>query len=219
LTGFGPFPGVAANASALLVPEVAQTARARHPSVRFHVEILATEWRQAPDRAAALIRDLRPALALHFGVSGRARALNLETRARNMTRAACDAAGELPAASYVLPKAPDILTTELPFKHIAERLRAQGIPAHTSRDAGAYLCNAVLYRSLIEARGSDVPALVGFVHLPARLARRRGSVRPGLLGWEQAVEGSLEIIGAGLGQVRPSRRRDLFDRWDQPGIA
>src|SRR5258706_8315850 len=212
LTGFGPFPGVAANASALLVPELACRASELLPWARFHHEILPTEWRQAPARAAALIKEQRPAVLLHFGVSSRARALNLETRGRNSARMICDDAGQLPEAPCFVAAGPEILLTDLPVAHIAERLRSRRVPAVISRDAGGYLCNAVLYRSLYEARHQSVPARVGFVHLPSSLRRRRSGDHRGL-SWEQAISGSLEIIAAGLGcrhaQRRPLCRADL----------
>ena len=69
LTGFGPFPGVAENATARLVPELALRAANAFPEYTFHHAILETAWGAAPQRAAELIATHRPILALHFGVA------------------------------------------------------------------------------------------------------------------------------------------------------
>src|SRR5205814_3166301 len=82
------------------------------------------------------------------------------------------------------------------------------IPAFVSRDAGAYLCNAALYHSLDCARSEAVTGRrVGFVHIPAALARpggpNRGRSGACPLTWEEALDGALEILAAGLGRSRP----------------
>jgi pyroglutamyl-peptidase len=89
---------------------------------------------------------------------------------------------------------------------IVANLRRAGMPAHLSWNAGTYLCNAVLYRSLSLARARPNLKRNGFIHVPAALrapgARRRpfGPVSP--LTWQQAVDGSLCILATCLG--RPS---------------
>ena len=72
LTGFGPFPNVPANATAVLVPRIAQAAELAFPGVRIACHILPTEWATGLHRAADLYRQLRPTAAIHFGVAGRA---------------------------------------------------------------------------------------------------------------------------------------------------
>ena len=201
LTGFGPFPGVPENATAELVPEVAREARKRWPG--FHVEtaILPTEWRAAPDTVVDLITELKPAVALHFGVSSSASGFTIESRGENRARPICDAAGLLPPSERLSPDGPDVIAASFPARRIVERLRKQSLPVSLSRDAGGYLCNAVLYKSLEGARRSGRPIKCGFVHVPTALGRKsKNSSAPTRLGWEQAVSGSLEIIAATLGR-------------------
>lgn len=205
LTGFGPFPGVPVNATAELVPQIAASAARAFADVHIVPEILPTDWRLAPERLQALLAVLRPHLALHFGVSGRARGFEVEQRARNLCSLTPDAAGAAPVSGGVLEGAPEELRATIPVQTIVGRLRRRGIPAFVSRDAGLYLCNATLFNSLILAR--DTPGRrTGFIHVPTNLALARG-VGPGLAGgsrltWEQAVAGGLEILAACLG--RPS---------------
>ena len=94
---------------------------------------------------------------------------------------------------------PDVMPASLPVSYIVARLRRRGIRAFASRDAGGYLCNATLYASLERAR--SVPSRrVGFIHIPASLAKPGGarwaSACP--LSWAQAMEGGLEILAACL---------------------
>ena len=81
-----------------------------------------------------------------------------------------------------------------------------------SRDAGEYLCNATLYHSASRAREVS-GRRVGFIHVPATLARpggeNRGRCGACALTWQQAVDGGLEILAACLGRraARVARSR------------
>lgn len=205
LTGFGHFPGVPRNASELLVPALAREARRLWPGHQTEAVILPTEWHAAPARVVELLRELRPALTLHFGVSSRADGFAIEARAENRSKPLCDAAGRLPSADQLCIDGPQHLAASIPVAVIVHRLRRRGLPATLSRDAGGYLCNAVLYSALYEARLTVQPTRCGFVHLPAALSPTEGAtaVGPRRLAWGQALGGSLEIIAAILG--RPPR--------------
>ncbi len=206
VTGFGPFPGVPVNATMRLVPELVEAARHALPGVRVASAILATEWTAAPRRLDALLADTDPDLVLHFGVSSRARGFEVETRASDACMLLPDASGSLPPAAGLRVGNTAHLTVSLPVRHLVARLRRRGIPAFVSRDAGGYLCNALLYHSLLrvrEARGRRV----GFIHIPAALARpggaNRGRSGASPLSWDQALAGSLEILAACLGRPLP----------------
>jgi pyroglutamyl-peptidase len=207
LTAFGPFPGVPVNATMRLVPELAELAARAFPDVRFVTETLATEWQAAPRRMAAVIAEMKPDLVLHFGVSSRARGFEVEQRARNACRLMPDAAGLLPRGATLSNGGADVLRTSLPVPHLVLALKRRGIPAYASRDAGAYLCNAVLFHSLQVVADRFRDCRVGFVHVPATLARpggpNRGRVGACPLTWPQAVEGGLEIIAGCLGRPLP----------------
>lgn len=180
LTGFGPFPGVPENASAGLAARLADRAcdiLAPRTGYTFHAATLPTEWDAAPVRLAQLQEQLAPALLLHFGVSATASGFVIETRGANACRPALDAAGRLPHAPRLTPGGPDAHAVTIPVVALVDRLRRAGFTAQASSDAGAYLCNAVLYRSLAWAAartpsptscsGSAHPRpRVGFIHLP-----------------------------------------------------
>lgn len=207
ITGFGPFPGHPQNASALLARLVAEAVRPRLPGYDIRSAVLPVEWKAGPARVRELIADSRPVLALHFGVSRRATRFAIEQRAVNAASESCDAAGELPGACEVATDGPTELASTLPVPLILERLRRLGIPAQLSRDAGRYLCNAILYTSLADARRSATPGYMsrrGFVHVPADLVggghddlSPAGRCR---LDWNSAVRGGVEIVSASLGR-------------------
>ena len=208
ITGFGPFPGVPVNATMRLVPMLAETVPSVFPDLECDHLLLATEWGHAPARVAETMQASgAPDLLLHFGVSSRARGFEIETRARNACQMSADAAGTLPGSPRLAEDGRSFIHATLPVAHVVARLRAQGIPAFASRDAGAYLCNAVLYRSL-EAQHRHGVARLGFVHIPASLARPGGANRGRSgacpLSWTQALAGGLEIIAASLGRPPPT---------------
>jgi len=204
LTGFGPFPRVPVNATSILVPRIAETAAKAFPGVTVVTEILPTEWTAGPERALELYAAHRPLLALHFGVSHRAAGFAIEARGRNRCAATPDAAGAFPASGCLSTEGPEYLPTGLPAGLLVERLRRRGIAAQISRDAGGYLCNALMYRTLELARRDGRPVRNGFVHLPASLVDPRHPARGPLacssLSWANVIEGGLEIIATSLGR-------------------
>lgn len=192
LTGFGPFPGVAENATARLVPDLALRAAAAFPAYTFHHDILETAWSAAPERAAYLIATHQPVLALHFGVAREAQGFRIERTAQNVCRIAADVTGCLPSATQLECAGPDARTSGIDTVALTRRLEALGYPVSISDDAGAYLCNAVLYHSLAAAEALATSGCrSGFIHIPADL-----SGPP--LSFPEALEGSLEIIRAAL---------------------
>jgi pyroglutamyl-peptidase len=204
LTGFGPFPGVPENASAELVTRLAARLRGRLPGHDVEAEVLPTEWSAAPLRVAQLLSELKPVVALHFGVSSKATGIVVEVRGSNLARPLADAAGRLPESDRLSPDGPDHLAASIPAAHIVARLRQRLLPASLSRDAGGYLCNAVLYRSLEQARRAAWPVRSGFLHVPATLGRPQPLVNGARCGldWSQAIEGSLEVVTVSLGLPR-----------------
>lgn len=199
LTGFGPFPGVAINASARLAALLAKRARRRWPHAHVAGATLPTEWTRGPERLAALWRRHEPDVALHFGVTARAQGLEIERTGRNQCLDAEDACGQRPAAAHHLDDGPASCASTLPVDTIVAHLTAAGIPCCISEDAGSYLCNAVLYHSLHQARDTS---RVGFIHIPSCLVGAGAdglSPLPGCpLDWKQALDGAMIALATTL---------------------
>lgn len=221
LTAFGPFPSRPFNASMPLVSELAKAARRAFPDVEVVTDILATEWHAAPMRVSQLHDTHAPDIALHFGVSSRARGFEIEARGRNTCSETADAAGLKPSGSVLSPGGPDWLATNLPATRIVTRLRQRGIPAFVSWDAGSYLCNALLYHALVLARQRRDVRRNGFIHIPHDLPtpnqRRSAHPKSSPLTFEQALVGGLEIIATCLHrEVIRSRRLPLRRYAERP---
>lgn len=210
LTGFGPFPGVQENASERFVPKLAHLAARRFSAHRVVARILPTEWERGPSRIATLYQRERPKLVLHFGVSNRATSYVVETVARNACNPSEDAVGALPAGQMLDQEGPLTRGVQVPADEIVKRLAAIHVPAVTSEDAGGYLCNAVLYRSLELAEETDHVEGVGFFHIPQHIPPalvKKGEKRQEMrFDWGTALLGGLEIIRTCLGRPPPSRR-------------
>ncbi len=157
------------------------------PAHGFATAILPTEWGAAQERLNMLLSTHRPSLVLHFGVAREAQGFRIETEGRNACGMMPDACGAVPGSHTLQPGGPDRHATTLPVERIVNRLRDLGLPAATSNDAGAYLCNSILYHSLASASQSEQANQTGFVHIPPDLSKPP-------LAFADALRGSLEIL-------------------------
>ncbi len=187
LTGFGPFPGVTANASTDLVEALAVTAAKRFPRKRVIAHTLPTEWTRAPQQLETLYATHTPVLALHFGVSQRATGFCIETQACNTQDLRPDAQDVYPSCAFVSAEGPATRDVLIPAAEIVARLNQIGVRAELSHHAGTYLCNSVLYRSIEWASKAERPVCAGFIHMPAKYADPA-------FGFATALRGGIEII-------------------------
>lgn len=143
VTGFGPFGKVKDNPSGWL---------ARN-SGRPFAELPVTF--EAVDEFLAGFDPSGYRAVLHIGVAAGSRVMRLETRGRNIIGETADVSGAVQAGE-ITPFAPDLRS----------RIWADGdaVKGETrwSNNAGSYLCNYLLYRSL--ERFPD--ARIGFLHVP-----------------------------------------------------
>jgi|HubBroStandDraft_4_1064222.scaffolds.fasta_scaffold173574_2 pyroglutamyl-peptidase len=176
LAGFGPFPGVPFNPSAVLVGELARRRRPAFADVVRTTHVFATSY-AAVDRDLPRLFAEKPDLVLIFGVAGRRRYLSVETRARNaLSVLHPDVSGHRPTRGTIECGKPGALRGAAPFAQLLGAVRPSGFPARLSRDAGRYLCNYAYWRALERAR--ETPTLVQFVHIPyIKLPRRHRSRR------------------------------------------
>ncbi|WP_232821808.1 pyroglutamyl-peptidase I [Desertihabitans aurantiacus] len=159
MTGFEPFGGDAENASQAAVARlVADWADA---GVELLTATLPVTFAGAPDRLAALVAEHRPDAALAVGEAGGRAEVTPERYGRNRLDARIpDNAGARPRDQRV-DDGPALRPATLDVDDMAARLRAGGLPARVSEDAGAFVCNRVA----VAVAALDVPA--AFVHVPA----------------------------------------------------
>jgi pyroglutamyl-peptidase len=110
-----------------------------------------------------LIAELHPVAVFSFGQGG---GFALETRARNARGPHEDNNGHRPPAPEIVPGGPAELKASLDAKLLVGLLEAKGYQIRLSSDAGAYLCEEMLYTlEWLKAEG-EIAAAVGFCHVP-----------------------------------------------------
>jgi pyroglutamyl-peptidase len=209
LTGFGRFPGAPANPSAAIVAAIAHAGSRRFGRCGIDVvaAVLPVDFERIGEELAEHLAAAEPDAVLHLGLAARRRALTVETRAMNrLSQLHPDAHRHTPALPTVLPGAPERRDVRLPVLRLAAVMGRSGVPTRLSNDAGAYVCNATLFRTL----GATVP-LAGFIHVPwpcpenRPLSRRRpGPARPRFAAMVAAITAALMLVGA---QARRNRRQ------------
>ena len=210
ITGFGPFPGAPVNVSAAFARQLARLASYRWPRLTTCSQALDTDWERAPAQLGAAAELLRPKIILMFGISRHANGFHVESSAWNERISGNRGANrDQHQGGYCQPLDPrhqgaPVLHVGPLAEHIVNRLRARGLVARHSRDAGRYLCNAALFHSLTMRRRMAAPISV-FIHLPPVIhdldtdAGRAGAAVSRLgnrMGRATALRGGLEIIAA-----------------------
>ena len=132
--------------------------------------------RRGRGASGRLLAEVAPDLALHFGVSSRARGFEIEQRARNACAAAPDASGVLPAGAALRDGGAEHLRREpagAPHRDAAAPARHPRLRLARCRRL------SVQRRALSLARvrqGQDAAGRrVGFVHIPATLGPARAA--------------------------------------------
>lgn len=157
VTGFEPFGPDAVNA--------AWEAVSRLPEAIGGAEIvkrrLPVEYEAGPARLEALAPDA----VLSVGQAAGRAALTPELVGINWKDASLpDNAGVLCQGEPIDPAGADAHFSSLPVKEMVSAIRGAGVPAQLSLGAGAYICNATLYRLAGLAKERGIPG--GFLHVP-----------------------------------------------------
>jgi len=174
VTGFGPFPGAPFNPTELLAKRLASLRRPALASVRIVPHVFPTSYAAVDRDLPRMIARHKPEALLMFGLATRARTLRVETRARNVLALLPDATGAAFRRGAIAAGEPAALAMRVPARRLLAAIRATGVPALLSRDAGRYLCNYLCWRATEAAAKKGGPRLAAFVHVPniARGARR-----------------------------------------------
>ena len=171
VTGFGAFPGAPRNPTQAIVAALGRhRPRLQRLGVNLHVAVLPVRFAAIDEALADLAARHKPDVIMHLGVASRRRRLSVETRALNRSGPLHpDASGCCPA-QILVPGGPSSLRATYPAPRILAALRKSGVAAERSIDAGDYVCNATLFRSLLAPAAAEI----GFLHVP----KARSGVRP-----------------------------------------
>ena len=163
VAAFRPFGGRTENESG---EALAAFRRSLRPSDAVRTVVLPVSWTRAFPRLVALLD--RPGLAavVLFGEAGKRRGVTVERWGRNLSKPIPDVSGARPATKRLARSGALRRKATWAPRAVAAIARGVGVPAGESRDAGGFLCNAVLYLTLehLARRGDRVP--VTFVHFP-----------------------------------------------------
>jgi pyroglutamyl-peptidase len=165
LTAFEPFGGGTVNASWEAIKAFDGATIAGHRVVAVRLPVVYDDM--AGPLEAAVERHA-PSIVVSFGLGGGV--IHVERVARNAYAASKpkDNLGREPPRSEVVPAGRAEIPSGLPVDEILPALKAAGLHAEFSGDAGGYLCNECFYRlmTLDSPAGKAIQAR-GFVHVPA----------------------------------------------------
>ena len=182
------------NPSGEVALAVAAAPRLRLHGIAVRAAILTTAYATLPGELDPLLAA-EPDAVLMIGVAGRAGRVRVETRApARRSTLFPEVAGDMPAA-LEMRAADTVRRPTAGSRSALLSLRARGVPARLSRDAGRYLCNAAYFRAL----GGEAPTL--FIHIP-KVPRSRPvrAARPRLVEacWRRAVTAALVDMAIGM---------------------
>lgn len=163
VTGFEPFNGGSVNPSQLLVEALAA---APPVGVALETMVLPVAYARAGDELRTAVRAAEPDVVVCFGQADGRTGISVERFAHNLDSAEpVDNDGHSSSAE-IDPLGPVAYRSTLPVDAIVDSLRAEGIPAGESRDAGGFLCNHVFYVLMQTLETERFGARGGFVHVP-----------------------------------------------------
>lgn len=162
VTGFTPFDGRAYNASWIAARELVS---AHHSEHVLHGLRIPVSWEQPRRALERVLPQWQPRCIVAMG-EGATGLFKIETLARNQRSARQDNNGQLPAYPLIDPLGPDTRPASAPYSKLCLDLSEAGYPVQLSSDAGAYLCEELLYTLEALKEQHSTLQTVLFVHLP-----------------------------------------------------
>ena len=212
LSGFGPFPGEPHNPTGALVQGLARLRRPALSDVRLVPHVFQTSYRAVDRDLPELLAELQPDAVLMFGLSAKARCLQVETRARNTISAFRDADGQQGSSICIVPGGPRAIWFGVPAARLAVAARKARIQTVISRDAGRYLCNYLSWRAIEATARPAGPSFAAFIHVPKlwQATVRRSAQGAGAWRMRDLLRGGQAILLAAAAETR--RRKHMKQR-------
>jgi pyroglutamyl-peptidase len=165
VTGFEPFGGETVNASWEAARKLEGWRRGELAAV---ARLLPCAYDASVKELVRAIEAVQPEAVLMTGQAARRAMVCVERFARNLDDAAApDNLGVLRKAVRISEAAPERLEAAAPVRAIADAIRAAGIPARVSRNAGGFVCNHLYFGALRYLGALGGPTRAVFLHLPA----------------------------------------------------
>lgn len=162
LTGFEPFDGREQNASWIAANALAQQ---QYSGTQLRAVLIPVCW-GAPRRVLdPIVAEWQPHVIIGMG-EGEPGVFRLESVANNTRRERTDNDGKLPEGRVIEPGGPTCRTASIDCTTLRGALAAPGLPVRVSTDAGAFLCEELLYTLESLRNAHETLDTVLFVHLP-----------------------------------------------------
>ena len=192
VTGFEPFGDSPVNPSQLLVEALAAEPPA---GVELATAVLPVSYAHAAEELTGAVRAAGPDFVVCFGQADGRPGISVERFALNLDDAESSDNDGAVSAAAIDPEGPVAYPSTVPVDEIVAALRAEGIPAATSRDAGGFLCNHVFY-ALMALLARERPAVRGgFVHVPLLPEQALAKAAPSM-GLETLIRAAQILLAA-----------------------
>ncbi|MES2225112.1 MAG: hypothetical protein V4478_03960 [Patescibacteria group bacterium] len=163
LTGFGPFGPYAFNPTH-------DSAQAFNGKVFGDRTVIGTTlpctydaWKEL----AALMNQVTPYAVISTGLSSRVQGMRIESTFWNTMQGKYpDANGYNPQGYPISTISPSNIRSKSAHKELLDMLKRKGIPAESSVDPDAFICNSLGYRTSLAARTNEYDIRNMFVHIP-----------------------------------------------------
>lgn len=161
VTGFEPFGESDDNPSMQIVRALQ---RDPPPGIELATGVLPVTWKGAWPALRRLLDEARPNAVLMLGQSGKRPSVTVERFGLNFGQGRlADNDGIERPPGPLIEGAPLALPATIDVERVVDAMMDAGVEARSSHDAGAFLCNAVLFHALWHAADG---ATAGFVHVP-----------------------------------------------------
>ena len=164
VTGFEPFGGETVNASWEAAKQLEGWRRDGFTAV---ARLLPCAYDSSAKKLIHEIETTRPDALLMTGQAARRAVVCVERFAHNLDDAtAPDNDGDLRRALRISRTAPEWLEASSPAGAIARAMKAAGLPARISRNAGGFVCNHLYFAALHYLSDKKLAISAVFIHLP-----------------------------------------------------
>ncbi|HWL07900.1 MAG TPA: ROK family protein [Planctomicrobium sp.] len=165
VTGFPPFPGRPANPSAQLIQALVETPLLS-PQVEIIAELLPVEYAGVEQAFDELLERVNPDIWIAFGVGRQACPLRIEQRGLNRDHASIpDNAGETRTDHIIEPDGPPVRWLTADLLQLSQVLASAEFDVELSDDAGAYVCNHLIYHAAKSLNECSHRCEFVFIHL------------------------------------------------------
>ena len=177
VTGFEPFGTDSLNPSGEAVLKLSDT-----DEYTLIKRILPVTWNGAFDALKKAWEETQPDGVLMVGLAGGADRIRVERVAINLCGALKDNDGlyptgvsDVPSERAITENGENAYFATYNEKMILQALREAGIPAAYSYSAGTYICNYILYSSLLKMKNDRKDMKIGFIHIPYMEGQRENA--------------------------------------------